>query len=228
MCEQSIMRYSIVNGERCEAQPGLSGLCQACGRPSIAKCGEVKIWHWAHRGKRCDPWWENETDWHRNWKSCFPSDWQESIHQDINGEKHIADVKTAQDWVIEFQHSFLNPEERRARNAFYKKLIWVIDGTRRPRDKKQFFEMMNDAGCLCVEPPVRVVSTYDCAPLNEWGGFHTPVFFDFGEESLYCLLPFFIGSRSYFVEFPRRLFIELHNRGTDQTDHTFARKGSSL
>ena len=52
------MKYSIVNGERSEAQPGLTGLCQACDHPTVAKCGEIKIWHWAHKGKRkCDPWW---------------------------------------------------------------------------------------------------------------------------------------------------------------------------
>jgi hypothetical protein len=26
------------------------------------KCGQLKVWHWAHRSTRsCDPWWENET-----------------------------------------------------------------------------------------------------------------------------------------------------------------------
>ena len=107
-------------------------------------------------------------------EKLLPSVWQESIHQDINGEKHIADVKTAQDWVIEFQHSFLKPEERRARNEFYKKLIWVVDGTRRSKDKKKFFEMMDHAHCLSANPLVRVVVGI-CSLVCEWSGYRTPV-----------------------------------------------------
>ena len=47
------------------------------------------------KGRRfCDPWWENETEWHRAWKDQFPADWQEIVHHAEDGEKHIADVKT--------------------------------------------------------------------------------------------------------------------------------------
>jgi len=134
------MKYALVNEQRQEAQPGLSGNCPFCGDLMVAKCGEIKIWHWAHREElRCDSWKENETEWHRSWKGQFPNDWQERIHTSESGEKHIADVKTIKSWVIEFQHSHLNPVERRARNDFYKKLVWVVDGPRRKRDKQKFF-----------------------------------------------------------------------------------------
>jgi competence protein CoiA len=45
----------------------------------IARCGSQRIHHWAHKNKseQCDHWWENETEWHRNWKASFPVDWQE-------------------------------------------------------------------------------------------------------------------------------------------------------
>jgi competence protein CoiA len=102
--------YALVNGQRQEAQPNLSGECPNCTGPMVAKCGEVRAKHWAHVGKRiCDPWWENETEWHRAWKGQFPADWQEIVHPGENGEKHIADVKTDQGWVLEFQHSHLDP-----------------------------------------------------------------------------------------------------------------------
>ena len=105
------MKFALINGQRQEAKPNLSGECLACGQPMIAKCGEVKIWHWAHKGRcTCDPWWENETEWHRTWKGLFPESWQEVIHQADDGERHIADVKTDRGWVIEFQHSFIKPE----------------------------------------------------------------------------------------------------------------------
>jgi competence CoiA-like predicted nuclease len=69
----------------------------------IAKCRKIKINHWAHKGNRnCDPWWGNETDWHRSWKKNFTKEWIEIIHTDDNSaEKHIADVKTSSNWVIE-------------------------------------------------------------------------------------------------------------------------------
>jgi len=60
------------------------------------------------------------------------------VHFDEKGEKHIADVKTKNGWVLEFQHSYIKPEERNYRNAFYSKLVWIIDGLRRKTDRIQF------------------------------------------------------------------------------------------
>jgi competence protein CoiA len=128
------MKYALVNGQRQEAQPNLSGECPSCASPMVEKCGEIRTKHWAHLGKRvCDTWWENETGWHRAWKGRFRTDWQEVIHSTENGEKHIADVKIDQGWVLEFQHSHLDPEERRARDAFY--YWWAgLESNQRPRD----------------------------------------------------------------------------------------------
>ena len=114
------MKYALVDGQRQEAQPGLSGECPAWGCPMVARCGEFNVWHWAHRSRsHCDTWWENEGPWHRNWKSQFPTAWQEVLQTAEDGERHIADVKTDRDWVLEFQNSYLNPQERRSRDAFY-------------------------------------------------------------------------------------------------------------
>ena len=140
--------------------------------------------HWAHLRKRnCDTWWENETEWHRNWKNRFPSDWQEIICKAENGEKHIADVKTAQGWVLEFQHSYLNPEERKARDDFYDQLVWIVDGTRRKRDKKQFLEALEKATCISSNPSPQIlrISVDECKVLKEWSDCRAPVIFDFGE-----------------------------------------------
>lgn len=89
------MRFSIVDGEKAEAQPKAKGICPHCQSEMLAKCGRVKVWHWAHKGNPpCDPWWESETEWHREWKDRFPKEWQEITHIDpISGEQHIADVK---------------------------------------------------------------------------------------------------------------------------------------
>ena len=136
------MRFALIDNNRTEAQPKLNGLCCCCSKPVIAKCGTRKIWHWAHKSKTdCDNWWEPETEWHRTWKNNYPSDWQEiSLFDNGTKEKHIADVRTAHSLVIEFQHSNINPQERTAREQFYKNMVWIVDGTRLKRDYPRFLK----------------------------------------------------------------------------------------
>ena len=123
------MQYALVNNERHLPKPQLRGLCPACGRECLAKCGSKIAWHWAHHGKlHCDPWWENETDWHRNWKSLFPEKLREIVHFDSStGEKHVADIKTERGLVIELQHSPMPLEELQSRERFYGRMIWIVD-----------------------------------------------------------------------------------------------------
>ena len=84
------MRIALVEGVRSQPVPGAKGVCQACGEPMTAKCGGKNIWHWAHKGRKvCDPWWENEGEWHRAWKKYFPTHSQEVVQFDHSGEKHI-------------------------------------------------------------------------------------------------------------------------------------------
>ena len=177
------MKLAVVDGQRADAQPGLSGECPVCGATTIAKCGEKNIWHWAHKSKRkCDHWWENETEWHRNWKNRFPVEWQEVVRSADDGEKHIADVSTDQGWVIEFQHSFINPDERRSREAFYKNMVWVVDGLRRKNGRKQFTDAVRDKRSVFKDWFVVTLRQYDCRILEEWSNSRVPVFFDFGED----------------------------------------------
>lgn len=123
------MQYALVNNIRLEAFAGGKGICAMCGADMIAKCGNRIIHHWAHAHKQnCDPWWENETQWHRNWKNFFPEEWREVTHLAPSGEIHRADVKTSNGIIIEFQHSAISNSERIAREEFYGNLIWVIDG----------------------------------------------------------------------------------------------------
>jgi len=126
------MQFALVNGVRSTAQPKTQGICQFCGDTMIAKCGRKTISHWAHTPKRkCDPWWENETPWHRRWKSCFPEDWRERIHEDpTTKEKHIADVKTDTGRVLEFQNSPMPADELESREDFYGDMIWIVNGDR--------------------------------------------------------------------------------------------------
>jgi len=205
------MKFALINNEKSEATKGARGLCPVCGSELIAKCGELKINHWAHKGNRnCDPWWENETAWHRSWKDKFPEEWQEVIQFDKNGEKHIADVKTENGWVIEFQHSYLKPEERRSRNAFYNKLIWVVDGTRRKRDTEQFSKTLNISTPSGGKSKIWRVHSHECKLLREWEDSHTPVFLDFGGDKLWWLLENASNGVVYIAPVPRDYFVEVH------------------
>lgn len=123
------MQFAIVETEKKEAFQGGRGICPICGTTTIAKCGPRIVHHWAHfRIRDCDPWWENETLWHREWKNNFPAEYREVSHIASDGEIHRADIKTPKGIVIEFQHSAMTDEERISREEFYQNMIWVIDG----------------------------------------------------------------------------------------------------
>ena len=135
------MLTADINGSRSRPLPGAIGACPFCHSEMIARCGEVRVHHWAHKSKSdCDPWWEPETDWHRNWKNEFPLRWQERILVDqTTNEKHIADVLTLAGLTVEVQHSHLEPVERRAREGFYKNMLWIIDGSRLDGNRKKIW-----------------------------------------------------------------------------------------
>ena len=202
------MRYALVNNQKLEAQPNLLGSCTYCEKPMTSKCGEKNIWHWAHKSKRiCDSWWENETEWHRTWKSHFPVEWQEIIQHADDGEKHIADVKTDQDLVLEFQHSQIMPEERLARENFYKKILWIVDGKRRLRDKIKFFDEIEFTSCVDGRDDNRILNVLRSTLLCEWSESNVPVFFDFGEDTLWCLLPKNTAEMRYLFRVDREVLL---------------------
>lgn len=218
------MRYALINSDKVEASPQLKAVCPGCNEPVIAKCGERRIHHWAHKTKHCDPWWEPETEWHRNWKNKFPLEWQEScLREDKTGELHIADVRTSDNVVIEFQHSHIDPKEQRSREHFYKNMVWVVDGTRLKRDYPRFLKGKHN----CFENPIfyktdnpkifRVDLIDWCLP-QAWLESSVPVIFDyFGDglkdnsperEPLYCLFPQRVSGRySCIAEISRSAFI---------------------
>lgn len=209
------MKFALVNNQRQEAQPSLEGICLVCGSPMVARCGVIRIRHWAHgRSTQCDPWWERETEWHRNWKNQFPNDWQEVVQHAVDGEKHIADIKTQAGWVIEFQHSSITPEERQSRETFYEKLIWVVNGNRRIRDKDKFFKILGNRKGRWVKdgkfPELQI--TLPEGPLyRDWITSQSHVFFDFGGEDLWLLLPQSDKSWAFILPIARSEFIELHS-----------------
>lgn len=166
------MQFALVNGIKTEAMPKGKGICPFCNSETIAKCGNCKIWHWAHKTKtQCDSWWERETEWHRQWKNYFPKDWQEVIYFDeLTGEKHIADVKTSNNMVIEFQNSYIKQEEIVARENFYKRMFWIVNGNRNKFDVFYFRQSLKKL--LRESPPNIFVSLAREKQINKQMGFH--------------------------------------------------------
>jgi competence protein CoiA len=193
------MKYAFVNGEKQEATRGTVGYCINCGAEMVARCGEVKIHHWAHKAKRiCDVWWENETEWHRAWKDIFPKECQEVVHFAQDGEKHIADVKI-DGLVFEFQHSRIAPEERNVRTAFYRDIVWIVDGTRRKYDRQQFINALQPDVDQSLPPMVREFRyVEDCRVIQEWRNTNAAVFLDFSDDDLWLILPK-TTQRAFFV-----------------------------
>jgi hypothetical protein len=123
------MKYAYDEQNR-RIEPRYSGqiaYCPICKGKMISKCGEIYARHWQHdKDRNCDPWKEQETYWHRQWKYKFPENWQEVIIES-NYERHIADVMTGAGVVIEFQNSSISGATIRIREAFYKNMIWVVN-----------------------------------------------------------------------------------------------------
>lgn len=217
------MKYAIFENERREAVSGLVGECPSCGRPMIAKCGDNRVHHWAHKGARmCDPWWENETEWHRQWKGHFPKSCQEFIHHTETGEKHIADVRTEIGKVLEFQYSLLRQDERQARESFYRNMVWVVCGSRRKFDKKRFFECFDAHRIL--QGQFALVNWKGDGLLRDWGKSRVPVYFDFGDSEpddpvrfetpiLWRLNPAGSNGSAYLVPVSKARFVDAHLTG---------------
>jgi len=214
------MQFALVNNTRTPPSPGLKGSCPVCGGMVDARCGDQRIHHWAHRGKRtCDRWWESETPWHRGWKNLFPALWQEVIQHDLTGEKHIADVRTEHGLTIEFQHSHLRPEERSAREVFYGNMLWVVDGSRLIRDLPRFVEGFR--GFRMIKQGWYLTPFPDEAFPKNWLDSTVPVFFDFGEavggseqdvrltDPLWCLLPGRASGQAVVIAFSKADFVRM-------------------
>lgn len=123
------MLYALVDGIKSSATPYSKGLCPFCESQVIAKCGEFKSWHWAHKKiVSCDSWYKPETEWHRNWKKVFGITNCEIILQK-EGVKHIADIKTIHGRIIELQNSPIDNETLASREIFYgNDMAWIING----------------------------------------------------------------------------------------------------
>ena len=223
------MRYALVKNESCEAKNGLAGICPDCFQPVIAKCGTRRVHHWAHcSGKECSNFKEPKTEWHYKWQDEFPKECQEQMVCDKQtGERFRADVLSQHGIVIEFQHSHIDPQERIAREKFYKKMFWVVDGTRLKRDYPRFMQACENRIFKTKQQGFYYISYSDeCFP-RDWTESEVPVVFDFKglvtaesqepfRETLWCLLPKRKGMRDLLIGMSRADFVANHHNYLSQ------------
>lgn len=121
------MLYAINdNDQKIAASPSNKATCSCCGGEVIAKCGKIKIWHWAHKSKAIDCNFEPETNWHLQWKSYADPERTE-VKVKRNGMYKMADIMLANGIVVEAQHSPISVDEIQLRERFYKNMFWIFD-----------------------------------------------------------------------------------------------------
>lgn len=126
-----------------DAQGGKpASLCPQCQRPLLAKRGQFKIWHWAHKAHNDPPCnhTAGETQWHLCWKAAFVKmGWRverpyEVANADGSKSRFVFDAALERDGMVaqayEFVHSLSEgyAPKGRAVVASGVKLTWVFDG----------------------------------------------------------------------------------------------------
>ncbi|MCQ2361965.1 MAG: hypothetical protein MJ048_02900, partial [Acidaminococcaceae bacterium] len=220
-------RYAYVLGEKVEPSKHLHGSCPLCGGEVFAKCGSIRIAHWAHKSMLdCETYSRDMSAWHKGWQDRFPEDWREEPIVDLKiPERHRADILTADNLVIEFQHSTIDEEEQLAREKFYlshaEDMIWVVDATcytqemKRFDEEKQYFlfgklpDLYRNDGYndYCW------VNNADFIFPQQWSNRQVFVFFDYfnvekktGDNNLYCLFPKVVEGERLLWKCPRDSF----------------------
>lgn len=196
------MIYAILNSDKIEATPKALAKCPLCEKDVFAKCGEINIWHWAHhKDESCDSWYEPETLWHKNWKLVFGKDNSEVIIKH-DGIRHIADINSKSDVVIELQNSPIQKQIIRKREEFYgQRMLWLINGaqfvlnfsTRQrtwPINWTRTFEgwvniSTGEVRSLLEDMETKDLSFYWSWARKSWEDVQRPVFIDFGRDKLF-------------------------------------------
>jgi hypothetical protein len=111
------------DGSRVLPSPGAKARCPSCKRPVYARCGKVKVWHWAHRGDRaCARNSKGETFWHLAWKLRVPPQAREVPRGGLR-----ADIVGRHGRVVELQHSRIDPRVVDYREETYGDMAWLFD-----------------------------------------------------------------------------------------------------
>jgi len=123
------MLYAIdLAGKKIMASPNAIAICPNCKSDLLAKCGQLNIWHWAHKNLiDCDSWsYEPMSEWHLKWQNNFKEERRE-VYINRWNECHIADILTEKGVVIEIQNSNISTDNIFERESFYSDMLWVVN-----------------------------------------------------------------------------------------------------
>ena len=234
------MLYAYLNHEKIEAAPNRKALCPLCNKEVFAKCGEINIWHWAHlRGDSCalgddgDPNYEPETEWHKNWKLVFGKEYSEIILVKDN-KKHIADIRTKKEVIIELQNSPIPANIISKREEFYgERMLWIINGAKFVNSFKEKQKVARGAEILIGKhvytPQYELIDGFlidifsklpQPLPSSQWYQFEwqnpkkswqkakRPIFIDFGGDTLIWILKNMGENTGIFTKVPKKNFIK--------------------
>lgn len=125
------MLYGITNNStRIRAQKGAAAVCPHCRGPLTAKCGQIKIHHWAHKAAKSCLYSSGMTAWHYGWLDRFDNHpqpgWEiEYFHKSIRFDA----FNTQEMWAVEFQRS-IDVDYIRTKVSICRsegiKLFWLI------------------------------------------------------------------------------------------------------
>lgn len=182
------MIWALINDKKTKAKPKTFAKCPLCNKKVVSKCGEIKVWHWAHyKDESCDRWYEPETYWHLHWKYTFGKENAEIVIQK-DGKRHIADILTNDNVVIELQNSPIQKSIIRKREVFYgSKMIWLINGI---HFKDNFtvskHDNMDTLYRFYNNLPKRNTLAFEWKWARKtWIKAERPIFIDFGANSLF-------------------------------------------
>ena len=142
--------------------------CPLCHQALNLRHGSVRAPHFAHKASsdnetvtRCsDGWAHDKSEWHIDWQLRFPEEFYEKMVEH-NGKRHIADIATDQNLIVEFQHSAISIDEFRERNSFYTacgyRVVWVFDFIEECDTQKVWNEKGNEFHWSHVRKPFQDV-----------------------------------------------------------------------
>ncbi len=228
------MKFGLFNGKRVVAKPHVKGaVCPKCHTELIAKCGEIRVHHWAHKNKlQCDDWIEDDNEWRSQWLDSFLEDWQEPLIE-RNGECHFADIQTPRNTVILLHQSHLTVEMIQTREDFYQTPVWIVNTGRYKNEVSRFLHSFEKAWIKGLKGSsgkleVKIISEFNVDKVfrKEWLTARFPVFFDYTTTNedkehgygrmldfVWCLMPYSVqGFRILFRYSKNELIDKLKRR----------------
>ena len=130
--------------ERIRATKNAIAICPECKESLIPKCGDIKIWHWAHKHES-NCWYSSHpmTLFHLAWQDLALKqgyDVEVNFKNDDGKIIHRADILTKNNRIVEIQHSDISSKEMIKRSEFYKSkqllVDWIIDDNKRYNKNK--------------------------------------------------------------------------------------------